>query len=459
MLSDVSTKVSRTRLARNEPNQTAVQEFTLAAVARTSLARGNDHRHRDITLELVSRLCHEYVEISYSPKDDHNTGELLRPVFFEQVLVQLSPAYNIARAHALFNDYLPKVKNPPSATEVENVLGVPTVADFLRIGFVLYIASMQHSGTILHDMLLSEKVAPMFYPLRSDEIMSHVQQHYALTLGEHAKQARTALDEAPDGQEGLAFNPLQARPLINMGPDFINPAPHFLLDKISGTGLYYTLARKLNAKFTDALGHAFEDYVADQLHLLSAPSVQREITFGRENQKSCDFVLIFNELVLLVEVKSSRPPQSFRQSISPASDLNSLNKVRDQIVKTADLVRERHSAFAHVPNDRPLRGLVVTLEPHFVSGTEAQSEILEGPEGIPLLEVFSHDLEDFCGQHQLNTELGRHLLGAWPVSEKTPSRGLKDVQGGSAEINPIVEDHYHRALNLEMIETPSLWNT
>lgn len=455
-LSAISTRVNRNRVAGQEPRPPAVQEFTLAGVARTSLARGNDHRDRETTFELVARMCSEYIETSYTPQDGHNMGELLRPIYFEQLLVQLSPMYNIARAHALFNDYLPQVKNAPSTAEIENVLGVPTVEDFIRIGFVLHTASMQHEGILPRSLLLSAKVAPMFYPLLADDIMAHLQRHYALHLNEHARRAVEALKKAPNGQEALAFNPLQASPLINMGQDFISPAPHFLVDKFSGTGLFYTLAGALNGKFTDALGHAFEDYVADHLGLLSAPKLQREITFGRDNQKSCDFLMVFNELVLLVEVKSSRPPESFRQSISPAKDLYSLKKAREQLLKTADHISERHEAFAHIPNDRPLRALVVTLEPHLVSGTEAQSEILEGPEGIPILEIFSHDLEDFCGKHQPNAELGQHLLSAWPASGETKFRAFQKIEGGTGESNPIMQYHFSRALGVEKIKNAFL---
>lgn len=453
MLSATASQVTQKRMHGKKIEPPVVQEFTLAGVARTSLGRGNDHRSRDITPSLVYRMCQEYLETSYAPEDTQGTGEVLRPFMFEQFLAQLSPMHNIGRAHALFEHYLPAVDAAPSAAEFKHVLGVPTIADFTRIGFIIHIGSMLHAGTLPKTMLLSDTVAPLFSPLAVHEIIPFISRHYALPLKEHAALARAALDNRPRRQEGLAFNPLQAKPLVDMGQEYVAPAPHFLLDKFTGTGLYYTLADELESKFTNALGHAFEDYIADQLQLLRAPCMYREITYGKDQRKSCDFILVFDEMVLLVEVKASRPPESFRKSLTPARDLKSLVKARNQISKTSTRIKERHPSFVDIPGDRPVRGLVVTLEPHFISGTEAQEEILEGPEGHPILEVFSHDFEHFCAWHKQSDQLGQNLLEAWPLNSETHFRGLHGVQGGIGATNPIVEHHFGKAVDLEIIKS------
>lgn len=452
-LSAAASRITQDRIHNRKLASLSVQEFTLAGVALTSLARGNEHRSRKITPELVTRMCQEYLETSYAPTGTHRVDEIIRPFMFEQLLCQLSPMHNIGRAHALFGHYLPNVDAAPSNEEVEQVLGVPSIADFTRIGFVIHAVSMLHAGTLPKTMLLSDIVAPLFNPLAIDEIIPLIAKHYALPLKDHAARARAALDNTPRRQEGLAFNPLQAKPLVDMGQEYVSPAPHFLLDKFTGTGLYYTLADELDSKFTNALGHAFEDYVADQLQLLSAPTVHREITYGKVQRKSCDFILVFDQMVLLVEVKASRPPESFRKSLTPARDLGSLVKAARQINSTADLIRERHESFRQIPDDRPIRGLVVTLEPHFISGTEAQDEILGGPGGYPILEVFSHDLELFCAWHQQDAQLGQNLLEAWPLNSETPFPGLHGVQGGIDATNPIVEHHFGKAVDLENIKS------
>jgi len=451
-LSSAASRIAQQRVREEKLDPPVVQEFTLAGIARTSLARGNDLRSREVTRRLVIRLCQEYLETSYTPTGEETIGELLRPMMFEQLLVQLSPMHNIARAHALFAHHLPRVEGAPSTDEIGAVLGVPRVADFTRIGFATHVGAMLHAGSLSKSMLVSHNVVPLFSPLHPSEIVPHLQAHYAWSLGEHRQNAKDALDVAPKNQEGLAFNPLQSRPLIDMGDEFICPAPHFLMDKFTGTGLYYTLASELGAKFTNALGHAFEDHVADQLLLLCAASVHREIIYGKNNEKSCDFLLVFDEVVLLVEAKSSRPPESFRKSLTPARELNALTKACDQITKTAKLIREGHKAFEQIPRDRPLKGMVVTLEPHFISGTEAQEDILEGPDGSPLLEVFAHDLEHFCAWQQQNERLGRDLLDAWPDHELGRFRGLQGVAGGTERKNPVIEYHYQRAVDIEVVK-------
>lgn len=86
------------------------------------------------------------------------------------------------------------------------------------------------------------------------------------------------------------------------------------------------------------------------------------------------------------------------------------------------------------------------------SGTEAQEDILEGPDGSPLLEVFAHDLEHFCAWQQQNERLGRDLLDAWPDHELGRFRGLQGVAGGTERKNPVIEYHYQRAVDIEVVK-------
>ncbi|GAB2463106.1 hypothetical protein [Streptomyces incanus] len=56
----------------------------------------------------------------------------------------------------------------------------------------------------------------------------------------------------------------------------------------------------------------FEAYVGRQLGLLPDATVQPEIVYGRSKALSVDWIVVTEELVLLVEVKSVRPTAHLR---------------------------------------------------------------------------------------------------------------------------------------------------
>lgn len=47
--------------------------------------------------------------------------------------------------------------------------------------------------------------------------------------------------------------------------------------------------------------------------------------------------------------------------------MDKIAKACRQIDTTADLIRQRHPEFADIPNDRPILGLAVTLEPFYLA--------------------------------------------------------------------------------------------
>lgn len=452
-LSSAATRVANERMDGKPIHPLVVQEFTLAGVARTALARGNDHRSKEVTPWSVTRLCQEYLEVGHSTFARDSLDDLVRPFMFEQVLAQQSPMKNIARARALYEHHLPAVQDAPGSAELSEVLGVSSVSGYTRIGFMIHVIFTHRGGGVVsRGDLRPGGLVGSFSPWVSEEVVALMDSHYVSPVEAHSAVAREGLDAAPGGQEGIAFNPLQKWPLVDLGNEIVCPAPHFLIDKFSSTGLFYTLAAALGNRFTVALGHAFESYVGDQLSLLSAASVIPEIEYGKNRAKTCDFILLFDELVLLVEVKASRPPERFRQSQMPADGLSAFEKARTQLDRTAQLIRGGEPALSHIPRERPIKGLIVTFEPHFISGTEAQEDILMGLDGTPLIETSAHDLEDFCARHRANGRLGQNLLDAWRDASTAAFRGLQSVGDGDDRANnPILEEHFRRAVDLEEI--------
>jgi len=86
---------------------------------------------------------------------------------------------------------------------------------------------------------------------------------------------------------------------------------------------------------------------------------------------SLDWFAIFDDCVVLIEVKSTRPSEPVRLAGDNVAKVleGVLGKAVQQLNKSAALVRNRHPAVTAVPADRPLFGLVVTMEPFHTVNT------------------------------------------------------------------------------------------
>ena len=126
----------------------------------------------------------------------------------------------------------------------------------------------------------------------------------------------------------------------------------------------------------------FENYVGTHLGLLTQAKLHPEIMYGPTGQKSCDYMLVFDEVVVLVEVKSLRPTINVRtgQDDGEAELTKRIGHARDQLIRSAQLIRDGHPAFAEIPNDRPMVGLIVTLEPFHLHQTGRAEQLLVSEE-------------------------------------------------------------------------------
>ncbi len=98
-----------------------------------------------------------------------------------------------------------------------------------------------------------------------------------------------------------------------------------------------------------------------------------EITYGprTDRRKPVDWIVVLPEVVL-VEVKSAIPAEPVRLGTPDAADaaLGKLGKAFKQIDITGQLIADRNTALAAVPEDRPVLGLAVTLEPFHMANAQ-----------------------------------------------------------------------------------------
>lgn len=425
---------------------TAIQHFSLAAVARAAVLYGNEHRSQLVAREDVRAMCGYYLEVQdpaliQQPGLDRLRGMMTR-VIYEQASFQYSEMENVGRSVALLIDQAADCEGALSATEWQELLGV-TLQEFMRIGFGMHVAALQNGGQISRDLLKAPHVVPIFTPLPVDRALEVIDAMYAGTVTELRDIGRTA--EA-SGLEKWSLNPLQVKPIVAMGEGYIMPIPRYVLDRFTPTGLYFIALARHGSRFTDALGCMFERYVGAQLGQLGAWSIYPEIVYGPHGEKTVDFFVVTNTCVLLVEVKTARPIEATRFG-APSSDDDIEKKIGraiEQINNSVGLL-DVDPALAHInPGGLPVRGMVVTLEPFHLIGTPLYADVLT-PASVPTVVVSAHELEGFIAAVLPEPDPGVYLHKAFTAAEEEGTNSLsaavKDLEHPP---NPILAEAWDR---------------
>lgn len=449
----VAVAALNTRLQRVEFGQepplglpNGVAPFSLAGVARTALVAGNDHRSSAVTVDDLVEMCSYYANIA-EPAFGRDPGAVrLRSVMnhmaYEQFGHQQSPMENVGRSLALLADHASAAPDAPDAEAWAAALGVHLEL-FLRLGFAMHVAAVSNGGSIDRRVLLMDHVAPIFTPLNPDEALQVIDHWFAATPAQ-LRQAGIA-QEAP-GYEKWALSPLVAKPIVALADGrYLIPWPRLLLDRISATGLYFIGIDQFGPSFPDNLGAMFQAYVGSHLSLLRHAEIQSEITYGRHGERTVDFFIITPEVVVLLEVKAARPILATRLG-EAAGDDDTAKKVGyafTQIDRTARLIDQAHPAVAHIPSDRPLRGLVVTLEPFYLVNTPFYDDIFSRP-SISTTVASAHELEGAIALLRDTPDLGRRLHAALTPDAGKVTSLASAADGLTNAANPLLDGAWER---------------
>ena len=393
--------------------------FSLAGVARTALvecrdqdrSRHTSRRRTGVSRNQVARLCHMHLSIEDPPPvGDDVAATLLTRIAFEQFPAQVNSTENVERGHLLFTEYAADVPNMPTERQWEELLGAP-VGSFIRAGFALYLASMAYGGVLTPDLLLEGEVRQLYEPLSPEDLLDIAYRNFAQSIDDHQRQTREA---ERLGREKWSFNSLVSRPFIRYGSSLVCPSSQLLLERIGATAIWYTGAERWKSKFTDAVGDVFEAYVGDQLRLIEAATILEQVRFisNGSDAASCDWFLVTDDVLVLVEVKCARPTIDYRTG-DPVGLKDTERKLGDavsQLEKTANLLANGHAAFGHIPKHLPIRGLVVTLEPFYPR--ETMREGLVASEVLPIGAVSAYEIELVAAALTNQSDAGAQILAA-----------------------------------------------
>lgn len=374
--------------------------WALAAAARVSLMYGNEHR-RPATKADVLPICSAFASLKALPPQanrDQLRAFLLQMVY-EQLPYQSSVGNDVARSVAMFRDSLAEtatsVLTPPA---LAGVLG-GTVVEFVGTGWLLFASAMSNDGWFLDEWIDQPQFEEVVADLPGSTLRALIHQSFAADVAAQREDGLRLLGDIsrePE-RERLAYNPLMNRPLVTMAAGrYLIPSPLLLLRRATTTGIYYAAMTALGPAIGNDLGAVFEHYVGRQLSQLPGARLVPEISHGHPEQRTVDWFVVLDDLLVLVEVKAPRLTEAGRAGDAALADEldRTIGKARRQIDRTATLLSTPppEVTTAAIPKHLPVRGLVVTLEPYHLVQSPLLEEMLPVT-STPTTVVSVHDLE------------------------------------------------------------------
>ena len=410
--------------------------WTLAAAAKASIASGNEHRKAGVNERDVAQICSVYnafaSTLKSNPGDTSETvGAFLVRASYDQFRYQQSHFEEIGRLGALFENVDELDTEIIDAALIERVLGC-SLEDFVVAGFVLATSAQVNTGFFDPDWpALSEgpKSIDAHFPMST--VRQVFEDHFLASFDEIRAEAKLA--EQPDIRlRHHEYNPLIGRPFVTL-PDgrHIAPQPHFVFQKLCPSTVYYAGVDALNGEeaeaFTRDIGLLCQDYVGRQLRLIPDAEVMPEILYD-PHQRSVDWFVVFDDLVVLVEVKATRMGHLGRMGANELEDdlKRALGRAYKQVQRTNQLLTDHHPAFAAIPADRPRIAIVGTLEPYWAANSPFMAEFLPEPP-IPTTIASVRDIEHLvdvlragAGSEALKGVLDDPLRRTWNLANALP---------------------------------------
>ncbi|QHT54642.1 hypothetical protein GXP71_00015 [Cellulomonas sp. H30R-01] len=368
--------------------------WAIATLAKEALLTGNEHRNGAMPEDWASRLVTGFNNAFDRPPGATDLVSLISPIIYEQAPYQDSRFEEMARTVALMCDTPLPAAAGTDVADWTTELGIP-LDDAVQAAFALWVW-LHNSRGWLDPRVLDEPSAQDVYDLVSRESIETVARRLTATQGALRADYATA-PKMPPAAERFSYNPLARTPIVDLGSrGLIAPQPFLVTQAISPGGLFYRGVSAWGPQFANQLGHRVEAYVGRQLGAVEGFDVHPEVTYGpkRNERKTIDWFVITPEAVVLVECKSRRLALSAKAGAAGLAEeyIDRLDKGRQQINTTYELIQNGDPAVSFVPTDRPVYGLVVTSEVFYLANDPAITSRMTAT-AIPTMCVSLRDLE------------------------------------------------------------------
>ncbi|WP_161243418.1 hypothetical protein [Streptomyces sp. SID2888] len=417
--------------------------WALADAARVSLACGNEYRKDASDTDLL-RILDMYSQLEDPYLYDHDNDQdalarfLLRAAG-EQMIYQEPVFQELARAAAMLTQ--------TTATREarclrpgwdEELLGT-SLSHYVGIAQLLWALAISRGGRFDPDSLEAHGAERIRAKIPAPTILSVAEKHFVTDAAAFRQANERAQMTSDPLLRRYEYNPLRTTPLVKgYGPGLLAPVSQLIPAKASPLGIYYTGVARFGNAFAQDLGDLFEAYVGRQLGLLPDATVHPEIVYGQNQALSVDWIVVTEELVLLVEVKSVRPTAHLRLANERRVDelKRMLGHAYEQIDRTAALIASGRKEFARVPASRPVHGLIVTMEPFHIVNAPLQRPLLPATT-VPVTVCSIGELENLVTI--TDAPVGRILLER-AADARRSTYALREALSGHAHVSNAVLD-------------------
>ena len=377
------------------PANNSYSQWAFAGLARESLQYGTELRSIEVTPKAMARMLYLYrVADSLEGVPQEERYLMVGSYQYEQYKFQRSRFDELARTYLLLCD--PDLQVDPQKAPQRDwteVFGM-SLEDRLQA-----VASIEAAMQVVRGRLKKEDLSvleelPNYPHIRIAQIMQTLED--LTTTRARSRELANKVPVLPEHLKRFALNPLTRYPIIDIGEGIlVAPQPYYLMHSLSVGNLYY---RGITAwkDFSSELGYRVEAYVGKQLEYAQFEQVLPEIDYGTKSPTlSVDWFAIFDETVLLIECKSAKISQP-ALSGDPGKMYEllekSIDKARQQLKNTSELILSGHPKFRKVPKHLNQIGLIVTTEPIHCANDSMFIGKLENP-GIPCLAISLGELE------------------------------------------------------------------
>ena len=246
-----------------------VPPFAVASVARDAILNGPSDGGATPRRSDLLRLCHRYLNLEEPVLTDPTspTGRIDRylvRIAYEQFTYQLSPHNELSRSWALFGQTAAALDASSMTTEAwERTLGC-SLAEFLRLSFVLSAVAGAHQGWVNLDELAEAETRSYIGTLSARQVTQATHNNLSASV-DTWRQDRGNV-KVPKGLGKYRYNPIAARPYLRVGDRLLAPVQHLAVQRPWPQNLYYDRVKEEG--FANDLGSVFEAYVGRQLQVL-----------------------------------------------------------------------------------------------------------------------------------------------------------------------------------------------
>ena len=372
---------------------------------------------------------------------------ILARVAYEQFPYQETIFQEMARPEVFFNDYSGRKQLEVISEEsLAELLGAPVRAA-VAVALILYASAKNNLGFFDPAWLDQPNFAEVLDLVPRGQILAVIDSVFASSI-EQFKQQATEAPPLPYLERYL-FNPLTARPLLRLRDErLLAPVMQTIGRKLSPIELYYLGIKRWGPAFARDMGKLLEDYIGRQLASLPGVEVHPEVAYTEKKNviDSVDWIVVFDNLVLLVEAKATRTPAAARAADMTAQGTYqaTLGKAFKQINRTYRALQAKAPAFDHIPTDRPMLGLVATLDPWYMANSMAR-EFLP-PTDITTMVASARELEHLVaiGQRQPVSRVLGEIMRPDDQRQTWELDTALEAFAEPADRNPLLEEAWAR---------------